>query len=72
MPIWTGSLRGVKPYSYIQADGKTRKRWLRGARLVAREYANDRCDEVTAQPQANTYFDCFLPLPESSGDQERH
>ena len=35
----------VKPY--VQADdGKTRKRWLRRARLVAREYANDRCDEV--------------------------
>ena len=32
--------------SYVQEDGKTRKRWLRRARLVAREYANDRCDEV--------------------------
>ena len=34
----------IKPY--VQGDGKTRKRWLRRARLVAREYANDRCDEV--------------------------
>ena len=34
----------IKPY--VQPDGKTRKRWLRRARLVAREYANDRCDEV--------------------------
>ena len=34
----------IKPY--VQPDGKTRKRWLRSARLVAREYANDRCDEV--------------------------
>ena len=34
----------IKPYP--QPDGKSRKRWLRRARLVAREYANDRCDEV--------------------------
>ena len=32
--------------NYVQADGESRKRWLRRARLVAREYANDRCDEV--------------------------
>ena len=34
----------IKPY--LQSDGKMRKRWLRRARLLAREYANDRCDEV--------------------------
>ena len=38
----------VRPWvkNYMQADGGTRKRWLRRARLVAQEYANDRCDEV--------------------------
>ena len=45
--------------NYMQTDGGTRKRWLRRARLVAREYANDRyVMRSTALLQDNMFCDC--------------